>query len=158
MKKMMLLFFTFACIACTYGQPKAANDDPNSISYTDPAGTRYCLVSIGDKLPQLFVNGKELPAHRLEEYAGIVEKLQTQLWERQKKQGRQAQQDNDERVKAIVTSLVTDKVVNSAAALTSFRLDKDGFTVNGQKLSFEIFARYKTKFILSPDKLYLFNY
>jgi hypothetical protein len=153
MKKSMLLFITAMCLG-GYVNAQYNMPNQNTIVYNSPKGIRYRLISIGDKLPQLLVNDKEVPRGQMEGNEGIIEKLQTELWERQKKLGNR---ENEMQLNSIVSDLVLQKIINSANALISFRLDKSGFVVNGQKQTYAVFARYRDKFITSSEMVYQFN-
>ncbi|MES2108138.1 MAG: hypothetical protein V4577_05300 [Bacteroidota bacterium] len=155
MKKLFLSTVIMVCL-CGHINAQATPGDPNSISYTEK-GVQYRLISIGDKLPRLFVNDKEIPAAQLERYSTIINKLQPELFERQKKQALLANRENEEVINKIVSDLVSQKVISSTAALTSLRLDVSSFMVNGQKQSFGLYTQYKNKFITSADKVYRFN-
>lgn len=60
----------------------------NTVTTTVADGTRYKLVIIGDALPRLFVNNKQISSAQLPKYSDIIEKLAPILLQRQK----QAQQ------------------------------------------------------------------
>jgi len=137
-------------------QNKSVSTDPNAINWADKGNT-YRLISIGDKLPRFFVNDKEVPATRLNDYAPVIDKMQNELWARQKKAAQMNNAESGQKVNQIVAELVSQRIVPSANALISFRLDGGGFMVNGKKQPFDVFTRFKQKFINSPDKVYQFN-
>lgn len=142
--------------ASAHGQTTAKSNDPNSVSYTAD-GTHYRLICVGDKVPQLFVNNMEIPAARLNDYTAIVAKLQAELFARQKTEAGKLSAENEKQLNQIVNDLVASKIVQSAGSLVSFRLDRGGFVVNGQKQSFAVFCRFKSKYALTGDQVYSFN-
>jgi len=158
MKKLFLFPLIIVCL-CGYAQAQtpAKGADQNSISYTDTKGIMYRLISVGDMLPRLFINDKEISRDQMEQYAAITGKLQSELFERQKKQALQHNRENEALLGRIINDLVSQKIISSPAALTSLRLDINGFVVNGQKQSFDLYKQYKGKFITSADKVYRFN-
>ncbi|HZY36116.1 MAG TPA: hypothetical protein VFE53_05680 [Mucilaginibacter sp.] len=157
MKKIFIAMLAVACFSVhARGQNTGVKTDPNAINLTDK-GNSYRLISIGDKLPRLFVNDREVPAARLNDYAPIIDKMQNELWTRQKKAGQISDAEKEQQVNNIVADLVSQKIILSAAALLSFRLDGGGFVVNGKKQAFDVYTRFKRKFITSPDKVYQFN-
>ena len=146
-----------ACLSVgAKAQNKSVSTDPNAITWADK-GNSYRLISIRDKLPRLFVNDKEIPAAHLSDYEPVIDKMQTELWARQKKAVRINDAEREEQVNNIVADLVSQKIIPSANALFSFRLDGGGFVVNGKKQPFDVYTRFKNKFINSPDKVYQFN-
>lgn len=58
----------------------------NTISTTSPDGTRYKMVAIGDKRPELYVNDKLISGSELEKYAEIQDQLLRKLWDRNKRE------------------------------------------------------------------------
>jgi hypothetical protein len=161
MKKIFLFLIAVTCLTeCTQGQGqiKPAGDDPNTITYKDSGGTQYRLVSIGDQLPRLYINGKELPKSQLEDYAELIERLQAQLWARQKKAAAQNDRVRDEQMRQLVADLVREKIIGSSGDLTSLRLDSKGFTVNGKPQSFAVFSRYKAKYLPTAETVYEYNH
>jgi hypothetical protein len=57
----------------------------------------------------------------------------------------------------IVNDLIRDTIIKDRAGLSSFWLGSGSFIVNGENLSFEIYDRYKSKYIKTPDEVYSFN-
>ena len=153
----MITMLAAACLSVgVKAQNKSVNTDPNAITWADK-GNSYRLISAGDKLPRLFVNEKEIPAVQLNGYAPVIDKMQNELWARQKKAAQLNEIENEQQVNNIVAELVSQKIIPSAGALISFRLDGGSFVVNGKKQSFDVYTRFKHKFITSPDKVYQFN-
>ena len=64
---------------------------------------------------------------------------------------RESEQEN------IVNDLVRDTIIKDRASLSSFWLSAGSFNVNGENQSFEIYDRYKSKYIKTPDEVYSFN-
>ena len=158
MKKLFLFPLIISCLCgSANAQTQTSSTDPNSISLTDSKGIKYRLVSVGDMLPRLFVNDKEVGRELLEHYAAVTGKLQADLFERQKKQALLHNRENEELVNRIVNDLVSQKIISSPAALTSLKLDINGFIINGQKQSYGLYKQYKDKFLTSADKVYRFN-
>jgi hypothetical protein len=157
---MKKIFFAIVTIVCFSVQAKAQNNaagtDPNAITIADK-GSTYRLISIRDKLPRLFVNDKEVRAAPLNDYAPVIDKMQNELWARQKKAAQIKNAADEQQVNNIVAELVSKKIIASINALVSFRLDGGSFVVNGKKQSFDVFTLFKHKFITSADKVYQFN-
>ena len=157
MKKILLLVMLAGCFS---GHAQAQNPakvtGPGTIKWADKGAT-YILISAGDKLPRLFVNNKEIPQAQLDSYSKVIEKLQQQLWGQEKIEAQAADSENQQRVNNIADEIVSEKIISSAAALFSFRLDGSGFMVNGKKQPFNIYTQFKNKFITSADKVYRFN-
>jgi hypothetical protein len=57
----------------------------------------------------------------------------------------------------IVNELIRDTIIKDRASLTSFWLGAGSFIVNGENQSFEVYDRYKSKYIKTPDDVYSFN-
>jgi len=66
-------------------KPAVALNYLNTVTSTGTDGTRYKLVIIGDVLPKLFVNNKQVSNARLTQYSDIIEKLTPILLQRQRK-------------------------------------------------------------------------
>jgi hypothetical protein len=69
-------------------KPAIASNYLNTVTTTAADGKRYKLIIIGDVLPRLFVNDKQVSSTQLTRYSDIIEKLKPILLQRQ----RQAQQ------------------------------------------------------------------
>jgi len=157
MKKLFLLGLAAICFwVPANAQNVSGASDANTITRAEN-GTSYRLISIGDKLPRLFVNDKEVAAAQLDRYGKVIDRLQSELWAGQKKQAQMNDAEREQQVSKIVTDLISLKIIPSANALLSFRLDGGGFVVNGKRQPFDTFTRFKNKFITSPDKVYQFN-
>ena len=157
MKKLFLLTLAAICFGISArAQDVSGAKDAGTITRAEN-GTSYRLVSIGDKLPRLFINNKEVPSAQLGAYGEIIGNLQNDLWARQRKQAQINNAENAQQLNKIAADLVSQKIVLSVNALFSFRLDSREFVVNGKKQPFDIFTRFKNKFIISPDKVYQFN-
>ena len=57
----------------------------------------------------------------------------------------------------LINDLIRDAIIKDRASLSSFRLGAGSFIVNGENQSFEIYDRYKSKYIKTPDEVYSFN-
>jgi hypothetical protein len=64
---------------------------------------------------------------------------------------RESEQEN------IVNDLVRDTIIKDRASLSSFWLGAGSFIVNGENQSFEVYDRFKSKYIKTPDEVYSFN-
>ena len=157
MKKILLLVMLAGCFS---GNVQAQNGarvtGPGTIKWSEKGAT-YILISIGDKLPRLFVNNKEIPQAQLDSYSKVIEKLQQQLWGQEKQEAQTTDSENQQRESNIAAAIVSEKLVASAGALLSFRLDEGGFMVNDKKQPFDVYTRFKKRFITSADKVYQFN-
>ena len=157
MKKIILPAISAVCLfAGASGLGHAQTSDPISISCTKN-GTTYRLICVGDMLPRLFVNAKEITPADMNNYAIIVSPLQAELLAWQKAAAQKCNADNERRLNELIHGMVTARIITSSTALVSFRLDRGGFIVNGQKQSFAVFNKFKTKYLLSEDKIYSFN-
>lgn len=56
----------------------------NTITTTAPDGTRYRVVAIGDKRPELYINDTLIFGPQLEKYSRLVDQMLRELWNRQK--------------------------------------------------------------------------
>ena len=157
MKKILLLIVFIGCISgYVRAQSTARVTGPGTIKWADK-GVTYILISIGDKLPRLFVNNKEIPQAQLDSYSKVIEKLQEQLWGQEKQEAQTTDSENQQRESNIAAAIVSEKLVASAGALPSFRLDEGGFMVNDKKQPFDVYTMFKKRFITSADKVYQFN-
>ena len=157
MKKIFLWILFAGCFpGYVQAQNTAMVTGPGTIKWADKGAT-YLLISIGDKLPRLFVNNKEIPQAQLDSYSKVIEKLQQQLWGQEKQEARAVDSENQRCMNNIAGEIVAEKIITSAGALLSFRLDGSGFMVNGKKQPFNIYTRFKNKFITVADKVYQFN-
>jgi len=157
MKKIFLWILFAGCFpGYVQAQNTAMVTGPGTIKWADKGAT-YLLISIGDKLPRLFVNNKEIPQGQLDSYSKVIEKLQQQLWAQQKQEAQISDSENQQCLNNIAAEIVSEKIIASTGALLSFRLDAHGFMVNGKQQPFTIYTRFKNKFITSIDKIYQFN-
>jgi len=157
MNKIILLVLLAGCFSgYAQAQNVATVTGPGAIKWADKGAT-YMLISIGDKLPRLFVNDKEIPQAQLDSYSKVIEKLQQQLWAQQKQDAQIADSENQHCLNNIAGEIVSEKIIASAGALLSFRLDAHSFMVNGKQQPFTIYTRFKNKFLTSGDRVYQFN-
>jgi hypothetical protein len=157
MKKIFLFAICAGCL-CTsaFGQNTLKTNDPNTISQII-GGTNYRLICVGDNIPRLYINGAEVATPSLNAYSEIITMLQAGLFTRQETAARKRDMENSEHLGEIVNDLISAKIIPSKDALNSFRLDQESFLVNGQKQSFTMFSRFKTKYLNTADKVYAFN-
>jgi len=157
MKKILLLVVLAGCFSgYAQAQNPAKVTGPGTIKWADKGAT-YILISIGDKLPRLFVNNKEIPQAQLDSYSKVIEKLQQQLWGQEKQEAPAKDSENQQCLNNIAGEIVSEKIIASAGSLLSFRLDAHSFMVNGKQQPFTIYTRFKNKFITSGDRVYQFN-
>jgi hypothetical protein len=64
--------------------------------------------------------------------------------------------END-RIKGIITDLEAKGIIQGVEPL-SFRLDKHGMTVNGVKVSDEVFAFFKDKYVTNPRNRFSYSH
>lgn len=157
MKKMYLLLLACVCIAAN-GYCQSESDNPDTIIFKDKDDAVYKLISKGDRVPQLFVNGVEQSRKQLDKHAQVIDRLQREL---DKKRAKQLQRNNAEKsdqMKKLISQLVADKILASATALTSLLLDPGNFIVNGKEQSWPLLEKYKTLFNVTSSNSYHFNY
>jgi hypothetical protein len=158
MKKMYLLLVAIICFTgYCQGQPKMAAESFDTISFTDKDGTDYKLISMGDKVPRLFVNGSELSRKELEGYANMVDQLQKELFERQQKIRSEKSAQKGKDMDVLAKQLVADGILSSTEALTKLLLDEDNFIVNDKKQSWAALAKYIRLFSITSQNCYHFN-
>jgi bla regulator protein blaR1 len=86
-------------------------------------------------------------------------------WENARQAGIEAQRAEKEKSRLyeevlgkIADDLVKDRIVESAAKLISFTLGKGELVVNDQKQPFDIYNRYKARYIKSSEEQYRYNH
>jgi hypothetical protein len=158
MKAMIILLVSLTCFAgYIQGQSKTETDSFTSISFTASNGKHYKLISAGDMVPQLFINGLELSRREMEEHAVILNQLLKDLHMRQQKELSEINTQQEEQIKKLVNQLVADGIVASPESLTSLVLDKSSFIVNGKKQSWAALERYQQLFPNFALNYYHFN-
>jgi hypothetical protein len=86
MKKILLiLLIVFSLAGLVKGQENIRPAGKDTILYISKQGTRYKMIVIGDKIPELYVNNKKVGNEDLEQYSGIIGFLQQKLEERRHK-------------------------------------------------------------------------
>ena len=65
-------------------KPAITSSYLNTVTTTAADGTRYKLIIIGDVLPRLLVNNKQVSSAQLTKYSDIIEKLTPILLQRQR--------------------------------------------------------------------------
>jgi hypothetical protein len=129
----------------------------NTVTSADVDGTKYKLIMVGDLLPKLYVNGRLINNNELNKYAEVIDKLTPILWQRQKQE---AEKKNKAFVKtrdSIVNDLKNEPQFRKVNSIESFRLSEKEFIVNDSNQPFELFTRFKNKYIQSSDQVFFFN-
>jgi hypothetical protein len=150
-----LLLITLLNSACANGQ-QAKKDDDHTVSMST-GGNTYQLTAVGDRVPTFLINGSAIAKEAFEDYEPLFSELQLQLEEKKRRLAQKARVLTEQSRVNLVNELVQDKLIQSTSDLRSFRLDNNGFLINGQKQSFDVFSRYKTKHLTGSHSIIQFN-
>ena len=86
-------------------------------------------------------------------------------WQKAKEEGEKERQlevvkrkNYEEALDKIAADIIREQIVTNAGELSSFSLGKGEFFVNGEQQSYEIYNRFKTKYIKSTEEFYRYNH
>ena len=128
----------------------------NTASLTAPDGKTLKLVLIGDRLPQLSVNGEKVDQHDLPVYEEYIEKLSGVIVDRQKAGWAQISAARERIKNQIIADLVEKKLVAGAKDVQSYYLTSSLLKINGKIQDPDAFSFFRNKYVKSADLVFYY--
>lgn len=121
------------------------------------AGKKCSLTLIGDMLPDLFIDGKQIPASQIDEYTAETDSLSHVIWAKQRKDAERKDAAIAKAKLQILEELSSTKYGFSRKNVQSFYLTSKEFFVNKKLQSADVFAHFKSKYLKSDDKAFYYE-
>ncbi len=129
----------------------------NTASLTTNDGKTFKLIVIGDRLPQLFIDGEKISKDDLPVYQDNIDKLHEIIVERQKKENERTNAIWERTKNQILVDLVDQKVVSARKDVRSYYLTSQYLKVNGRIQDPDTFLFLRNRYIRSADMVFYFE-